>query len=147
MPTRKQRRRQQKLRRHEWEEVWVDDEGREVDVDPALLERPKADPKRNGTARPTKTPARPRDAKGRPLRVIPPPSWQRVLKRGAIFLPLMFVVISVTNKHASTTGRILVAFAYAILLIPFMYLLDRTTYRAYLRRTGQSPDDARARKR
>ncbi len=147
MPTRKQRRRQQKLRRHEWEEVWVDEEGREVDVDPAELAKPRVDAKRNGTARATKTPARPRDAKGRPLRVIPPPSWQRVLKRGAIFLPLMFVVISLTNKHASVAGRVLVALAYAILLIPFMYLMDRTTYRAYLRRTGQAPDNTRDRKR
>ena len=37
MPTRKQRRRQQKSRRHEYEYVYVDDEGNEVEVDPALM--------------------------------------------------------------------------------------------------------------
>ena len=39
MPSRKQRRRQQKLKRHEWEEVYVDEEGRELQsgLDPAKL--------------------------------------------------------------------------------------------------------------
>src|SRR5438128_289185 len=36
MPTRKQRRRQEKLRRHEWEEVWVDDEGEEIEPPPEV---------------------------------------------------------------------------------------------------------------
>jgi hypothetical protein len=147
MATRKQRRRQQKLRRHEWEEVWVDEEGHELDADAAELAKPKADSSRNGVARATKAQAKPRDAKGRPLRAIQPPSWQRVLKRAGIFFPLMFVVITLTNKHASPAGKVLVALAYAILLIPFMYLMDRTTYRAYLRRTGRTPDDSRTRKR
>ena len=46
MPTRKQRRREQKSRRHEWEYVYVDDEGNEVDVDPADLK-----PERSGATR------------------------------------------------------------------------------------------------
>jgi len=46
MPTKKQRRRQQKSRRHEYEYVYVDDSGQEVPVDPAELraEKPNAKP-------------------------------------------------------------------------------------------------------
>jgi len=39
MPSRKQRRRRQKERRHEYEFVYVDEEGREVEVDPSELAR------------------------------------------------------------------------------------------------------------
>ena len=35
MPTKKQIRRQQKLKRHEYEEVYVDEEGRELDPEEA----------------------------------------------------------------------------------------------------------------
>ena len=45
MPSRKQRKRRAKERRHEWEEVWVDDEGNEVeppDVDDEAAPRRNA---------------------------------------------------------------------------------------------------------
>ena len=35
MPSKKQRRRREKLKRHEWEEVYVDEEGRELDPEEA----------------------------------------------------------------------------------------------------------------
>ena len=66
MPSRKQRRRQAKERRHDYEYVYVDDAGREVEVDRAELEE-----RRNGKAR------RPeRAAAGG--RIVQPPSWTRV---------------------------------------------------------------------
>ena len=145
MPTRKQRRRQQKLRRHEYEEVWVDDEGREIDVDPSTL---APEPRRpaNGTTRAAKAAAKPRDAKGRPLREIQPPSWRRVLKRAAIFLPIMYLVISLTSKNVSTPGRILNALVLALLLVPTMYFMDRVAYRTYLKRIGRDPQPPARRK-
>ena len=41
MAKRKQKRRQQKARRHDWEYVYVDDAGNEVEVDPDELARDK----------------------------------------------------------------------------------------------------------
>ena len=41
MPTRKQRRRNQKARRHEYEYVYLDDEGNEVPVEPSELRAEK----------------------------------------------------------------------------------------------------------
>ena len=41
MPTKKQRRRHQKARRHEYEYVYLDDEGNEVPVEPSELRAEK----------------------------------------------------------------------------------------------------------
>src|SRR6266540_1374037 len=81
MPSKKQRRRQQKLKRHEWEYVQLDEEGNEVPLEPAQVK--KAAP--NG--KPAATRAR------RPVREVKPPSWRRAIKRAAIFVPLLFVFL------------------------------------------------------
>lgn len=133
MPTRKQRRRQQKLKRHEY--VWEDEYGNEID--PAELRRDQPDGKREPAVRAAangKTPAR--DARGRPVRQVHPPSWRRVFRRAAIFGPIMFVVLIVANQKASTASQVAVAAVYTALLVPFMYLMDRLAYRTYLRRAA-----------
>jgi hypothetical protein len=134
MPTRKQRRRQQKLKRHEY--VWEDEHGNEID--PAELRREQSDGKREPTVRAAangKAPAR--DARGRPVRQVHPPSWRRVFRRAAIFGPIMFVVLIVANQKASAASQVAVALVYTALLVPFMYLMDRLAYRTYLRRAAQ----------
>ena len=147
MPTRKQRRRDAKLRRHEYEEVWVDDEGREIDVDPATVAPPERKRDTNGAAaRAAKPRTQARDAKGRPLREIQPPSWRRVLKRAAIFLPIMYLVISLTSKNLTVAGRVLNALVFALLLVPTMYVMDRVAYRTFLKRTGRDPQPTPRRK-
>lgn len=135
MPTRKQRRRQRKERRHEYEFVYVDDEGNEVDVDEgeAEADRPAS---RNGRARPRTAAAGPR---------IPPPSWRRVAKRGAVFAPLMFLTVMFLDRDLQLWQiAIQTAWLMAIFL-PFSYFLDSWMYRRYLRRTGAP--DPRAAKR
>jgi len=136
MPTRKQRRRQQKERRHEWEYVWVDEEGQEVDVDPGAPKRTKvtraersADAGRgNG-----KAPARGQRRAGR---VPPQPSWPRAAKRAAM-LGVFFVIVFgfvLRGKHADPAGAVLLGVVYAIAFVPLQYFIDRVVYRAYLRR-------------
>ena len=138
MPSRKQRRRRQKERRHDYELVYVDEEGQEVAVDPAELRRDKP---ANGAPKPdTKRQA----GRGRrPPRVMQPPSWNRVLKRAVLFFPVFFLLFSVVNKNASFAARGATALLYTLLFIPFMYLMDRTAYRTYLKRTGGSPPPRR----
>src|SRR5579875_3464008 len=63
MPTRKQRRRAAKERRHEYETVWVDAEGNELAEPPEELARPPA--KRNGA---TPKPKASQQRGGRPAR-------------------------------------------------------------------------------
>ena len=142
MPTRKQRRRRQKEMRHEYEIVYVDEEGREVEVDG---EKPRGDD-RNGK-RDSKKPA-PKGGKKRPVREVSPPSWNRVVKRALLFGPLIFVAFSVLNSSQPLLGRLAVTAVYTAFFGPFMYLMDRAMYRSYLRRSGrQLPSRDAAKKR
>src|SRR5437870_948681 len=94
MPSRKQRRRRAKERRHEYEYVYVDEEGKEVEPSPEDLERPAARDNGKAAARPKGSGKKtaPKSRAGA-VRTVPPPSWQRVAKRGAIFAPFMLITI------------------------------------------------------
>ena len=130
MPSRKQRRRREKSLRHEYGFVTYDEEGNEVEVDPAEVrpakakaEKPKAQPARKG---------------GRALREPPMPSWRRSLRRGAIWGGVMFFVVVFLFKGQSLPGRIAVGLLYAAAFVPLTYWIDRLAYRSYLRRSGKS---------
>jgi hypothetical protein len=56
-----------------------------------------------------------------------------------LFLPLFFIVFSIVNKHSSIEVRFLSSLAYSALFVPLTYVMDRTAYRTYLRRSGQQP--------
>jgi hypothetical protein len=130
MPTRKQRRRRVKSRRHEYEYVWVDDEGNEVEVDPEHVAGDK----------PAQKDGRPaRDRSGRPVRKIDPPSWSRVGRRAAIFAPVMFIVVWILKPEGATSASVVVQTVVLLgFFLPFSYVMDSLMYRAYLRRTGQN---------
>jgi Flp pilus assembly protein TadB len=133
MPTKKQRRRRQKGRRHDYEFVYVDDEGREVEVEPDELEQPRSP--RNGKRDAKRQPQKGRG--GRPAREVAAPSWTKVGKRALIFFPLIFLAFSFVNSNQPVGTRLLVTLVYTAFFLPFMYLMDRAMYRAYLKRTGQ----------
>ena len=129
MPSRKQRRRREKSFRHEYGFVTYDEEGNEIEVDPAEVrpvkakaEKPKAQPASRG---------------GRALREPPVPSWRRSLRRGAIWGGVMFVVVVFFFKGQSLVGRIAVGLLYAAAFVPLTYWIDRLAYRSYLRRSGK----------
>ena len=126
MPSRKQRRRREKLKRHDWEYVQLDEEGNEVPVAPA--EAKKAE--RNG--KPTST--RPR----RPLREVKPPSWQRSVKRALIFVPFLFIFLSIGKDPLPVSERVGISVLYAAVFIPMFFFVDRIAYRTYRRRLDQS---------
>src|SRR5262245_21874632 len=113
MPTRKQRRRREKTFRHEYGFVTYDEEGNEVEVDPAEVRPAKDKPDRPKTAAP---------AKGRrPLREPPQPSWQRSIRRGAIWGGVLFVVVVFFFKGQSLPGRIAIGLIYAAAFVPLTY--------------------------
>jgi hypothetical protein len=127
MPSRKQRRRQAKERRHEYEYVYVDDEGREVEIDEAELEE-----RRNGKAK------RPEAASTRGGRTVQPPSWNRVGKRALIFAPLMFLTVYLLGRDDLSTSQMLIqTLVLLAIFLPFSYLMDTITYRAYQRRLNR----------
>jgi hypothetical protein len=128
MPTRKQRRRRAKERRHEYEYVYVDEEGREVEVESDEAEEKT---RSNGRA------PRPVTRAGR---VVEPPSWQRVGKRGLLFAPLMFLTITLIDQGTPISVRILNTVMLLAFFLPFSYLMDRMLYRASVRRAGLQKD-------
>jgi hypothetical protein len=124
MPSRKQRRRREKLQRHEYEYVIETEEGEEV-----VVERPDDATEKDG-----KKPASggPRDRRGRE---IPKPSLQRVIRRTAIFAPLILVVVFLTSgKDATTAAKIYTAVVLLAFFIPFSYMVDVFMYRVFTRR-------------
>jgi hypothetical protein len=130
MPSRKQRRRRQKDRRHEYEYVYVDDEGHELEAPPEG-EQPRRRERgtRNGKSG--------QKGRGRVKREYRPPSWNRSLRRALLFFPLFFIVFSLVNKHASIPSRLIASLGYSVLFVPLTYVMDRTAYRSFLRRSGQ----------
>jgi hypothetical protein len=126
VPSRKQRRKREKLQRHEYEYVLETEEGEEVVEGPRAGEAKSA---ANGKAE--KEPTGLVDRRGRPIQK---PSLQRVLKRTAIFGPLIAVFILLTSDGLTTAGLI---FNVALLLaffMPFSYMVDLFVYRMLLRR-------------
>ena len=132
MPTRKQRRRREKQKRHEWEEVYVDEDGNELD--------PEEAEEIAGPAGRTKgDKAQPRQTAGR--RVVEPPSLRRTLRRGALFFPLMVLtVFLLTGDDLSTAQKIAQAVFLLLIFLPFTHFMDVLLWRAFQRRQEKAAD-------
>jgi len=142
MPSRKQRRRQLKEKRHEYEFVYVDAEGNELDEIPEGLEqepKERAAASRNGSKPAAKKQQPPQRGRGR---VPPVPSWNRALKRGGLLGLVVFALFSFTAK-GSFVKVIPLAVIYTVLFIPFTYMIDRFAYSRYQQRQGNAPPAAK----
>jgi hypothetical protein len=145
MPTRKQRRRAQKERRHEYETVWVDDEGNELEEPPedVVVETRKSRDDGKAKAKPKAQQQR----GARTVRVPPEPSWRRSLRRSipwAIVLIALLVWLQSHAKSPNYAAIVPVGALYVLLFPVFTYYVDRTLYRRYLAKQ-QKADAARKR--
>jgi hypothetical protein len=127
MPSKKQRRRREKLQRHEYEYVIETEEGEEEVVESPS--RSAKEPARRGGQQVVV------DKRGREIK---PPSWGRVLKRGAIFGPILIVLIFVTSGNLSTAAKVLNALVLLLIFLPFSYLVDMLIYRSVAKRQRQN---------
>jgi hypothetical protein len=137
MATKKQRKRTQKERRHEYETVWVDAEGNDLeeppdDASPAPRERGtdgrKPQQKRTQQSRATRTPL--------------PPSWRRAARRAVIIGGVIFALFAIVNSKNGKSGYVsalLVAVLYTALFIPFTYYVDRFAYSRWQRKAAEQP--------
>ena len=114
MPSRKQRRRRQKLQRHEYEYVVETDEGEEVLESPRAVEQTPAQ-KRERQSRGTVGPAGPSDPAsiGRPRP-----------QTGCDLGPLLLVVTYITAPSLTTAQKIFNAALLIMIFLPFSYLVD-----------------------
>jgi hypothetical protein len=129
MPSKKQRRRREKSLRHEYEYVLLDEEGNELPVEPTELKKKETSTRaRNGGGRPA-----------RATRAVQPPSWQRVGKRGLIFAPVMFIMVTILGgTKLSMAGKITQTLMLLVFFLPFSYLMDSFAYRTYKKRLDRS---------
>jgi hypothetical protein len=129
MPTRKQRRRHLKEKRHEYEFVYVDGEGNELEELPEGFEE---QPKERAAARNGSKPgAKKQPQRGGSTRRTPPaPTWNRALKRGALLGVVVFALFSLTAK-GNWTSVLPLALLYTVLFVPFTYLIDRFAYKRW----------------
>jgi hypothetical protein len=128
MANRKQRRRRAKEFRHEY--IWEDAEGNEIEPDEVPAQKAEA-ASRPGAKRAGRAPQ--------------PPSWRRTLKRGLIFAPIMFVVVSLLSADLSLADRVIQSALVALVFLPFSYFLDGFFWRSYQRRMGRIDSDPRRR--
>jgi cation transport ATPase len=131
MPTKKQRRRHQKARRHEYEYVYVDDEGNEVEVDPAEV---RAEKETVRESRPAKASNQKAAVRTSSRRTIEPPSWRRSGKRALILGPLMVVAMMLFNQGLPLTQQIAPALFLIAFFIPFSYFTDSLAYKMFRKR-------------
>jgi hypothetical protein len=136
MPTRKQRRRELKAKRHEYETVWLDSDGNELEDPPPeaveLAEKKKEKPAAKGA---------PAKQQGRGRREPQPPSWNRAMKRGLLLGGVVFAMFGLTSK-GKYVAVLPLAVLYTILFIPFTYYIDRFAYKRYQARTAAGTNGA-----
>lgn len=133
MPTRKQRRRHQKARRHEYEYVYVDDEGNEVPVDPSEL-RTEKNGQRESKPRKGGDSGRSATARGRKVE---PPSWRRSARRALLFGPILVVAMMLLNRNLPLAQQIFPAVFLIAFFIPFSYFTDSIAYRMMQKRLAR----------
>ena len=131
MPSRKQQRRRQKLKRHEYEEVYVDDTGRELDPEEAEELVGAAITQKSARA------AKPQPAQ-RGGRTIDPPSWRRTGRRGLLFFPLMLVTVMLLGQELSLVQQIAQTAVLMAFFLPFSYFMDTMMWRSYQRRLARN---------
>jgi len=130
MATQKQRRRRAKEKRHTYDLVEIDAEGNETVLNASDLKteasaKPaaKGQDKRNGT--------KPRSARGAPQ----PPTWRRVLKRGAIFAPIFLATVMLLGRGRLTLAGAIVQTVFLLaIFVPFSYFMDRMVWRSHEKR-------------
>ena len=139
----------QKERRHEYETVWVDEEGNELEEPPEDVVAEPKESRQNGKPKPKEAKRQPaRD--GRQVRVPPAPSWQRAVKRSVIIGVALFAVIyllGTKNGNHSLVSALLLAGIYTVIFIPAQYAIDRFAHLRWQRRADQQAAKRPARKR
>ena len=133
MATQKQRRRRAKEKRHAYDLVEIDSEGNETVLSASELKEAEAPREQSrGKARqasPTK------GRRGGPQ----PPTWPRVLKRGAIFAPIFLATVLLLGGGRLTfAGAIVQTFFLLAVFVPFSYFMDRLVWRSHQKRLAKN---------
>jgi hypothetical protein len=134
---REQRRRREKEKRHDYEIVYVDDEGNELEAEEVEARVPA---RKEPPARRSSSTSKASGSSRSRGRIAQPPSWQRSIKRGALFIPIFIAALLLLNrKNGSLAGALISAVFLLVVFVPFSYFLDSLLWRSHLKRLGQGP--------
>jgi hypothetical protein len=123
MATKKQQRRRAKGQRHDYEYVYVDEAGKEVDA-PAADDAPKSKPATKSESSSKAAPRGRREPK--------PASWIRALKWGGAYTAFMLIFSTFSAKKGSNiTVSLAFSLIVGILIVPAFYWMHRFQYRSY----------------
>jgi len=128
----KQRRRRAKEKRHAYDLVEIDSEGNEkvLTASAAKSESASRDTKRDKSRQGP-------PAKGG--RGTQPPTWPRVLKRGALFAPIFLAtVLLLGGGRLTLAGAIVQTIFLLAVFIPFSYFMDRMVWRSHQKRLAKN---------
>ena len=118
MATKKQQRRRQKLQRHEYEEVYVDETGRELPPEEAQELAGPTTPRRSAST-----------SKSRPAE-----RGRRTGKRALLFFPLMLAVVFLLSPELATAAKVFNTLVLMAFFVPFSYFMDAMMWRSFQRR-------------
>jgi hypothetical protein len=131
MATKKQQRRRQKLKRHEYEEVYVDDEGNVLPPEEAE-ELAGVSPSRKAERTQKQQPTT------RAGRKLEPPSWRRTFRRGLLFAPLMLLTVMLLGRELTLVQQVFQTLVLMCFFLPFSYFMDSMMWRSYERRVART---------
>jgi hypothetical protein len=137
MATQKQRRRRAKEKRHEYDLVYIDEDGVEQVVERDEPRKPPAKVGKGSSAGGSGKAAS-KSSSGRRGREVQPPSWRKVIKRGAIFAPIFLATVMLLGGGKITiAGAVLQTLLLLMVFVPFSYLMDRVVWRQQQKRLSR----------
>ena len=139
MASQKQRRKRAKEKRHAYDLVEIDSEGNETVLSASEVKTesgPKAAPAKKATA----SDGGARRGRGGPQ----PPTWSRVLKRGAIFAPIFLAtVLLLGGSRLTFAGAVVQTALLLAIFVPFSYFMDRLVWRSHEKRLAKAKGGTR----
>ena len=139
MATQKQRRKRAKEKRHAYDLVEIDSEGNETVLSPTEL-KVDAPPRSQSKKGETRSAAKPKLGRRNPQ----PPTWGRVLKRGAIFAPIFLATVLLLAGNRLTFAGAVVQTAFLLaIFVPFSYFMDRLVWRSHEKRLARAKSGGR----
>ena len=137
MATQKQRKRRAKEKRHDYDLVYIDEDGVEQPVE--REDEPRKPTGRGSKGTVSKTSASKTSSRsGRSAKVAQPPSWSKVIKRGAIFAPIFLATVMLLGGSKMTFMAAVVQTVLLVaVFVPFSYFMDRVVWRQQQKRLAK----------
>jgi hypothetical protein len=136
MATQKQRRRRAKEKRHDYDLVYIDEDGVEQPVEREEPRKPTGKGSKGSRTR-SSTSAKAGNSGGRQRKVAQPPSWPKVLKRGGIFAPVFFATVLLLGGSKNYASAAIQTVLLIAVFVPFSYFMDRVVWRQQQKRLGR----------